>query len=130
MTRSTLTPEQQLPSTPRRRPAAALLAVGLLAGAGLVVPATSAAAADAVNPFDLAGGFSVYAREDARLDNHETEGSVAVGGELTVRAEGGTYPIVHHVAGTPALVISTRPDVGAYDPTSRRVGSPSTVGIV
>ncbi|SMF05360.1 choice-of-anchor A domain-containing protein [Cellulosimicrobium cellulans J1] len=127
MTRSTVTPEQQIPSTPRRagrRPAAAILAAGLLAGAGLVVPAPSAAAADAVNPFDLAGGFSVYAREDARLDNHETEGSVAVGGELTVRAEGGMYPIVHHVAGTADYTIPTvdgdptRLLVGSYAPTS------------
>lgn len=122
MTRSTLTPEQQPPSTPRRRPAAALLAVGLLAGAGLVVPATSAAAADAVNPFDLAGGFSVYAREDARLDNHETEGSVAVGGELAVRAEGGMYPIVHHVAGTADYTIPTVDG----DPTRLLVGSYAT----
>ncbi|KZM78808.1 collagen-binding domain-containing protein [Cellulosimicrobium sp. I38E] len=125
MTRSTLTPEQQTPSTPRRarrRPAAALLAVGLLSGAGLVVPATSAAAADAVNPFDLAGGFSVYAREDARLGNHETEGSVAVGGELTVRAEGGMYAIVHQVAGTADYTIPTVDG----DPTRLLVGSYAT----
>jgi choice-of-anchor A domain-containing protein len=127
MTRPT-SPREQLPqaipSSARRRPAAALLAVGLLAGAGLVVPATSAAAADAVNPFDLAGGFSVYAREDARLDNHETEGSVAVGGELTVRADGGMYAIVHQVAGTADYAIPTvdgdptRLLVGSYAPTS------------
>ncbi|WP_264029315.1 collagen-binding domain-containing protein [Cellulosimicrobium sp. SH8] len=127
MTRPTLTPQQQSHETSRRqrrRPAAALLAVGLLAGAGLVVPATSAAAADAVNPFDLAGGFSVYAREDARLDNHETEGSIAVGGELTVRADGGTYAIVHQVAGTADYTIPTvdgdptRLLVGSYAPSS------------
>src|SRR5690606_21519838 len=61
---------------------------------------------------------------DARLDNHETEGSVAVGGELTVRAEGGMYPIVHHVAGTADYTIPTvdgdptRLLVGSYAPTS------------
>ncbi|MBN0040538.1 choice-of-anchor A family protein [Cellulosimicrobium cellulans] len=102
------------------RRAAAILVAGGLSVTGVVLPVTSAGAVGAtVNPFDLAGGFSVYAREDAHLDNHETEGSVAVGGELTVRAEGGTYPIVHQVAGTADYTIPTVDG----DPTRLLVGS-------
>lgn len=52
------------------------------------------------NPFDDAGGFSIYVREDAQLLNHEVEGSVAVGGTLTIRKSGGSFAILHQSAGT------------------------------
>lgn len=122
---SRLLPQSTTRSGRRRTAAAAVVA---LAGAALVLPASGAVAADApVNPFDLAGGFSVYAREDAHLGNHETEGSVAVGGELSVRADGGMYAILHQAAGTADYTIPTvdgdptRLLVGGYAPTSGTV---------
>ncbi|WP_454042599.1 collagen-binding domain-containing protein [Cellulosimicrobium sp. Marseille-Q8652] len=115
-------------SRARRRTRAALVAG--LAAAALVVPSAGAvavAAVEPVNPFDLAGGFSVYARGDAQLDNTETEGAVAVGGELAVRADGGMYGIIHQAAGTADYSIPTvdgdptRLLVGSYAPTSGMV---------
>ncbi|WP_251152178.1 collagen-binding domain-containing protein [Cellulosimicrobium sp. Marseille-Q4280] len=116
-----------------RRRAARLVGTAFLAGAVALTPAATASAASAsdpstsapitVNPFDLAGGFSVYARQDATLANQETEGSIAVGGELTVtRSGGGTYAIHHYVAGTPGYTIPTVDG----DPTRLLVGSYST----
>ncbi|MBD5785854.1 choice-of-anchor A family protein [Cellulosimicrobium terreum] len=93
------------------------------AAAGTASTASPASTASAVNPFDLAGGFSVYARQDATLANQETEGSIAVGGELTVtRSGGGTYAIHHFVTGTADYTIPTVDG----DPTRLLIGSYST----
>ncbi|GAA1988693.1 hypothetical protein GCM10009718_27830 [Isoptericola halotolerans] len=107
----------------RRRVARTAAPLGLaLTLSTLAVPA--GAATTQVDPFDLAGGFSVYARGDAQLTNHETEGAIAVGGELTVRADGGTYPVIHQAAGTADYTIPTvdgdptRLLIGSYAPTS------------
>lgn len=116
-------------ASPYRRLLAGGLAA-LVAGAGLAAtPAIAAAAApqaattaDATfNPFDNAGGFSVYVRRDANLRNTEIEGAIAVGGTLTV---GGRLPVLQYRAGTddytPPLIEGdvTRALLGAYSPTS------------
>ncbi|WP_251149806.1 collagen-binding domain-containing protein [Cellulosimicrobium sp. Marseille-Q4280] len=111
----------------RRRTRAALTAAALVSASLLLPTQGAVAAVEPVNPFDLAGGFSVYARGDAQLDNTETEGAVAVGGELAVRADGGMYGIIHHAAGTADYTIPTvdgdptRLLVGSYAPTSGTV---------
>ena len=65
--------------------AATLLATTGAVTAGIAQPAPAQAAyPETVNPFAIAGGFTVYAREDALLQNQETEGSIAVGGTATV----------------------------------------------
>jgi choice-of-anchor A domain-containing protein len=111
------------PRTRRGAPARIATSLGLaLALGALAAPAD--AATTQVDPFDLAGGFSVYARGDAHLTNHETEGAIAVGGELTVRADGGTYAVLHQAAGTADYTIPTvdgdptRLLVGTYAPGS------------
>jgi choice-of-anchor A domain-containing protein len=53
-----------------------------------------------VNPFAIAGGFTIYARENALLQNQETEGSIAVGGMATVAPQATQYTIIHVAAGT------------------------------
>ncbi|WP_163541861.1 collagen-binding domain-containing protein [Occultella kanbiaonis] len=79
-------------------------AVGVALAAAIAVSGTAAPAQAAVgdefNPFDAAGGYSIYAREDAVLGNAETEGAIAVGGTLAVRADGGGYAVLHVSAGT------------------------------
>lgn len=114
-------PDRRRPPSRRTRrgvPARTAAPLGLaLALGALAAPAD--AATTHVDPFDLAGGFSVYARGDAHLTNHETEGAIAVGGELTVRADGGTYAVLHHVAGTADYTIPTVDG----DPTRLLVGS-------
>ncbi|WP_394554538.1 collagen-binding domain-containing protein [Agromyces sp. MMS24-JH15] len=118
-------------STTRRRLLAGGLAA-LVAGAGLaLVPAIAPGAAApatadglAFNPFDNAGGFTVYARGDANLQNSEIEGAIAVGGTLTAKTPGGRLPINHYVAGTAdytAPVVdddTTRALIGAYSSQS------------
>jgi len=110
----------------RRFLAAALSAT--LAATGAValtaLPALPAAAAypESVNPFAIAGGFTVYAREDALLQNQETEGSIAVGGTATVQGSSGTYSIIHVSAGTGAYDLPTVDG----DPTRFLVGRYST----
>ncbi|TQM18577.1 collagen-binding domain-containing protein, partial [Microbacterium kyungheense] len=81
-----------------------------------------AAYPDSVNPFAIAGGFTVYAREDALLQNQETEGSIAVGGTATVQGSSGQYTIIHVSAGTGAYDL---PSVDG-DPTRFLVGQYST----
>lgn len=113
--------------TSRTRRAA--LAVGtatvLAVSAGLAI--ASPAAADPAtsptpsNPFSAAGGFSIYALGDAHFSNHEVEGSVAVGGELTV-ASSGTFAILHQRAGVADYSIPTVDG----DPTRLLIGSYST----
>lgn len=91
---------------PRLRRLVAGLTATLLAATGAVAvgaidPQPAAAAyPESVNPFAIAGGFTVYAREDALLQNQETEGSIAVGGTATVQGSSGQYTIIHVSAGT------------------------------
>ncbi|GAA5195831.1 DUF5979 domain-containing protein [Microbacterium jejuense] len=110
----------------RRFLAAALSTALAVTGAVAVttLPAQPAAAAypDSVNPFAIAGGFTVYAREDALLQNQETEGSIAVGSTATVQGSSGTYSIIHVSAGTGDYDLPTVDG----DPTRFLVGSYST----
>lgn len=117
----------------RRWLAAALATV--LATTGTVVASTTLAAPPAhaaypetFNPFTMNGGFTVYAREDALLQNQETEGSIAVGGTATVQGSSGTYTIIHVSAGTGDY---TLPTVDG-DPTRLLVNSysPASTGIL
>ncbi|MHA7987770.1 collagen-binding domain-containing protein [Rathayibacter sp. CAU 1779] len=86
---------------------------------------TAAHAADPtmVNPMTVNGGFTVYSRGDATLSNSETEGSIAVGGQLTMGTSA-TYQIAHRVAGTGAYIPPTidsdptRLLVGTYNPNA------------
>ncbi len=96
-------------------------AVALGAGPYATASAT-AATVSSIDPFAAAGGFSVYSRGNAVLDNHEVEGSVAVGGQLTVRRDGGGYAILHQAAGTADYSIPTVDG----DPTRLLIGSYST----
>ncbi|MBW9109419.1 DUF5979 domain-containing protein [Microbacterium ureisolvens] len=95
-----------LSDRPRLRRIVAGITATLLAATGAVVVGASdpepAAAAypESVNPFAIAGGFTVYARKDALLQNQETEGSIAVGGTATVAPQATQYTIIHVSAGT------------------------------
>ncbi|HYP73727.1 MAG TPA: collagen-binding domain-containing protein, partial [Microbacterium sp.] len=103
--------------SPRRTPrpsrllagitAVALAATGLVAGSIATAPAAQAAPPATLNPFSLSGGFTVYARENALLQNQETEGSIAVGGTATVQGSSGTYSIIHVSAGTADYTLPT-----------------------
>ncbi len=91
--------------------------------AGAVDPQPAAAAyPESVNPFAIAGGFTVYAREDALLQNQETEGSIAVGGTATVAPSASQYTIIHVSAGTGDYDLPTVDG----DPTRFLVGQYST----
>ncbi|MBW9094858.1 choice-of-anchor A family protein [Microbacterium jejuense] len=107
-----------------RRFLAAALSTALAATGAVAVTALPASAAypDSVNPFAIAGGFTVYAREDALLQNQETEGSIAVGGTATVQGSSGTYSIIHVSAGTGNYDLPTVDG----DPTRFLVGEYST----
>ncbi|MFB7892111.1 collagen-binding domain-containing protein [Microbacterium sp. NPDC056044] len=113
---------------PRLRRVVAGITATLLAATGAVVvgaidPQPAAAAyPDSVNPFAIAGGFTVYAREDALLQNQETEGSIAVGGTATVQGSSGQYTIIHVSAGTGDYDLPTVDG----DPTRFLVGEYST----
>ncbi|TDE95747.1 choice-of-anchor A family protein [Occultella glacieicola] len=114
-----------MPDT-RRRLGAALIAAVLAASGAVALetgtaPTAVAAYPETFNPFAIGGGFTIYAREDATLGNTETEGSVAVGGELTKPGDG-QFSLVHVVAGTGAY---TLPTVDG-DPTRLLIGSFST----
>src|SRR6478735_10705613 len=111
-----------------RRLVASVTAV-LLASAGIVaVQAThptpaSAAFPETVNPFAIAGGFTVYGREDVRLENQEIEGSVAAGDTATVApVNASQYAIIHVAAGTGKYDLP----VVDGDPTRLLVGRYST----
>lgn len=112
----------------------AAIAATVLVGGGAVAldashPAPARAAyPDSFNPFSMNGGFTVYAREDALLQNQETEGSIAAGGTATVQGSSGTYSIIHVAAGTGDY---TLPTVDG-DPTRFLVGeySPASTGIL
>lgn len=88
---------------------AGLAAVALLVSGTVAASAPAAVAAypDSFNPFAIAGGFTVYAREDALLQNQETEGSIAAGGTTTVQGSSGTYSIIHVAAGTADYALPT-----------------------
>ncbi|MGC3995409.1 MAG: choice-of-anchor A family protein [Propionicimonas sp.] len=104
-------------------PAGAAVTLALL----LLVQTAPTASAAGTNPFDDAGAFSVYVREDAVLNNHETEGAIAVGGTLTVRSDGGAYALVHVIAGTGDYPVPTVDG----DPTRLLIGSYSAAsGVV
>lgn len=107
-----------------RRLLAAVLSTALVATGAVALTATPAAAAypETVNPFAIAGGFTIYAREDALLRNQETEGSIAVGDTATVQGSSGQYTIIHVSAGTGAYDLPTVDD----NPTRFLVGSYST----
>ncbi|WP_395243228.1 DUF5979 domain-containing protein [Agromyces sp. MMS24-K17] len=86
--------------------------------AGAIAPAILPSGKSAINPFTLAGGFTVYAHEDAELGNSEFEGSIAVGGELRV-TQSGQYQFAHVIAGTGGYVLPTIDG----DPTRVLIGS-------
>jgi choice-of-anchor A domain-containing protein len=102
---------------------AALLATTGVAAVGLALPEPAAAAyPETVNPFAIGGGFTVYAREDALLQNQETEGSIAAGGTATVAPSAAQYTIIHVSAGTGDYDLPTVDG----DPTRLLVGQYST----
>ena len=104
------------------RPRALTAGLGVLAitaGAVVLGSGGAAGASATVNPFADAGGFSVYVRGDATLDNSEIEGSLAVGGTLDAAGPGSRLSIVHKVAGTSAYTIPTIDS----DPTRLLVGA-------
>ncbi|GAA2978169.1 choice-of-anchor A domain-containing protein [Microbacterium terrae] len=112
--------------TPMRTWLAALTAAALAVSGAVVVdvasaPPARAAYPDSFNPFSMNGGFTVYAREDALLQNQETEGSIAVGGTSTVQGSSGQYTIIHVSAGTGDYDLPTVDG----DPTRYLVGSHS-----
>ncbi|GAA5085683.1 hypothetical protein GCM10025760_04850 [Microbacterium yannicii] len=125
---------------PRLRRWVAGLTAALLAATGTVVagavdPQPAAAAyPDSVNPFAIAGGFTIYAREDALLQNQETEGSIAVGGTATVQGSSGQYTIIHVSAGTGDYDLPTvdgdptRFLVGEYSASSRDILAITSAG--
>lgn len=120
----------------RWRTAIAVLGIALIAGgpalaapAATAGPATSVVRAlsgsailpsgkSAINPFTLAGGFTVYSHGDAVLGNSEFEGSLAVGGELRL-TQGANYQFAHKIAGTGSYVLPTIDG----DPTRLLIGS-------
>lgn len=85
----------------------ALALTGLVVGSVATAPVANAAPPATLNPFSLSGGFTVYAREDALLQNQETEGSIAVGDTATVQGSSGTYSIIHVSAGTADYTLPT-----------------------
>lgn len=113
---------------PRLRRIVAGITATMLAATGAVAvgaidPQPAAAAyPDSVNPFAIAGGFTVYAREDALLQNQETEGSIAAGGTATVQGSSGQYTVIHVAAGTGDYDLPTVDG----DPTRFLVGEYST----
>ncbi|MGK3951749.1 DUF5979 domain-containing protein [Microbacterium sp. I2] len=122
-----------------RRAVASGAAVLLAATGAIAVDATLATPAhaaypDTFNPFTMNGGFTVYAREDALLQNQETEGSIAVGGTATVQGSSGTYTIIHVAAGTGDYTLPTvdgdptRFLVGSYDEASTGILAITSAG--
>ncbi|MGI9824515.1 DUF5979 domain-containing protein [Agromyces sp. Marseille-Q5079] len=122
--------------------------VGAPASAQQAVPAAVPAVLQpgmvGVNPFTLAGGFTVYAIDDAVLGNTEFEGSIAVGDQLRI-TNPATYQFAHVIAGTGGYVLPTidgdptRVLIGSYDEdpatnpgraqiTSRGATEPAQIG--
>jgi len=99
-----------------------LAATGVVVAGAIAAPPAAAAYPESVNPFAIAGGFTVYARENGLLQNQETEGSIAVGGTATVQGSSGQYTIIHVSAGTGDYEIPTVDG----DPTRFLVGRYST----
>lgn len=121
--------------TGRRVGAAAVVSASLIVSALVAPPLEPAHAAypDMFNPFAIAGGYTVYAREDAVLGNDETEGAIAVGGTATKPGDG-QYTLVHVVAGTADYTLPTvdgdptRLLVGAFDPGSGGITAITSAG--
>ena len=111
-----------------RRTVAGLAAILLVAAGAVAMEATqperaAAAYPETVNPFAIAGGFTIYGREDVLLQNQETEGSIAAGDTATVApANASQYAIIHVAAGTGKYDLP----VVDGDPTRLLVGEYST----
>ncbi|BDV32194.1 DUF5979 domain-containing protein [Microbacterium terricola] len=118
----------------------AVAAAAIVVGAGAVTvettvaPPAHAAYPGTFNPFSMSGGFTVYAREDALLQNQETEGSIAVGGVSTVQGSSGQYTIIHVAAGTGDYTLPTvdgdptRYLVGSHSPDSTNILAVTSAG--
>lgn len=76
-------------------PIAAVAAVGVFA---LANPFSASAVDTAANPLSPLAGFTVVVRGDSSLGNQEIEGSVAVGGDLTLTKN---YTFIHSSGLTP-----------------------------
>ncbi|WP_176697067.1 DUF5979 domain-containing protein [Microbacterium sp. 3J1] len=123
-----------------RRLTAFVAALALAATGGVVVSTSvpAPAAADypeTVNPFAIGGGFTVYARENALIQNQETEGSIAVGSTATFApASASQYTIIHVSAGTGDYDLPvvdgdpTRLLVGSYSPDSTGILAITSAG--
>lgn len=93
----------------RARTASVLAAATALAltAAALVAGATPAQAAPvAVNPLTAASGFTIVSFGDLELSNHEIEGSVAAGGDISTRS-GSPYNVIHRMAGNGDYTLPT-----------------------
>lgn len=120
--------------TRRSRVVAGIAALALVAsGTVAYAPPAAAAYPESFNPFAIAGGFTVYAREDGSFGNTETEGSIAVGGTMTKPGDG-QYTLVHVVAGTGDYTLPTvdgdptRLLAGSYSPESGGITAITSAG--
>ncbi|GAA1808801.1 hypothetical protein GCM10009682_33250 [Luedemannella flava] len=75
---------------------AAMAALGLATVLVMLPTGASGATVGPFNPVDPTDGFLVYVAEDANLITNENEGTLAVGGDLTV---GGNYQLAFVTAG-------------------------------
>lgn len=108
----------------RARLAGAVAILVATAGAVATTSAPATAASLSGNPLAGAAGFTVVSYGDAELSNHEIEGSVAVGGNVSVRTGQGPYNLIHKAAGNGDYVLPTlggtpvRLVVGGFDRAS------------
>ena len=108
----------------RSRVAAAAAVVVAAAGAIATTSAPATAASLVGNPLAGAAGFTVVSYGDAELSNHEVEGSIAVGGTVSVRTGQGPYNLIHKAAGNADYVLPVfdgepvRLVVGGFDRAS------------
>ncbi|HWD61267.1 MAG TPA: DUF5979 domain-containing protein [Humibacter sp.] len=99
----------------------------VVADAARAPEAAHAATTTQVNPLTVNGGFTVYATQNASLGNSEFEGSLAVGGQLTM-TQGAGYQFAHVIAGTGAYNLPTvdgdptRLLIGSYSSAASNVG--------
>ncbi|HEY8912471.1 collagen-binding domain-containing protein [Lacisediminihabitans sp.] len=94
-------------------PIAAVAAVGVFA---LANPFSASAVGAAANPLSPLAGFTVVVQGDSSLGNQEIEGSVAVGGDLTLTKN---YSFIHSSGLTPTNY--DLPVIGG-DPTRLLIG--------
>lgn len=118
----------------RSRVVAGIAAFAVVAsGSVAYAPPAAAAYPETFNPFAIAGGFTVYAREDGAFGNTETEGSIAVGDTMTKPGDG-QYTLVHVVAGTGDYALPTvdgdptRLLAGSYSPDSGGITAITSAG--